>query len=261
MELKDKVVVIIGGVFGLGQVIVCYMVGEKRVKVVLLDLNEEVGVAMVEELGEVNVIFCQIDVIFEESIDVVIVVIMDKFSVIYMDVNVVGILLFCKIFDWEGKVSSLVKYVMVINVNLMGVFNVMVKCVEQMVRNELDENGECGVIVNVFFGVVFEGQIGQSVYSGFKVGVNGMNIFVVCEFGFLGIWVNLIVLGLFGIFLVKGLDQKVQDLLIVMCEVFKCMGEVDEFVYVCVFLVENGYMNGWVLCLDVVMVMQVRQVI
>lgn len=55
---------------------------------------------------------------------------MDKFGVIYGDVNVVGILLLCKILDKEGIVLSLKKYVMVINVNLCGVFNVMVKCVE-----------------------------------------------------------------------------------------------------------------------------------
>ena len=69
MELKDKVVVITGGVSGLGQATARYMVGEKRAKVALLDLNEEAGAAMVEELGEANAIFCQTDVTSEESID------------------------------------------------------------------------------------------------------------------------------------------------------------------------------------------------
>ena len=56
----------------------------------------------------------------------------------------------------------------------------------------------------------------------------------------------------------KGLDQKVQDSLIAMCEAPKRMGEVDEFAHACAFLAENGYMNGRVLRLDAATVMQAR---
>ena len=258
MELKDKVVVITGGASGLGQATARYMVNEKGAKVALLDLNEAAGTATVEELGEENAIFCQTDVTSEESIDAAIAAIMDKFSAIHMDVNAAGIPLPCKILDREGKASSLAKYATVINVNLMGVFNVMAKCAEQMARNEPDENGERGVIVNVSSGAAFEGQIGQSAYSGSKAGVNGMNIPAARELGPLGIRVNSIAPGLFGTPLVKGLDQKVQDSLIAMCEAPKRMGEVDEFAHACAFLAENGYMNGRVLRLDAATVMQAR---
>jgi NAD(P)-dependent dehydrogenase (short-subunit alcohol dehydrogenase family) len=258
MELKDRVVVITGGASGLGQATARYMVGEKGAKVALLDLNEEAGTAMVEELGEENAIFCQTDVTSEESIDAAIAAIMAKFGAIHMDVNAAGIPLPCKILDREGKASSLAKYATVIIVNLMGVFNVMAKCAEQMAKNEPDENGERGVVVNVSSGAAFEGQIGQSAYSGSKAGVNGMNIPAARELGPLGIRVNSIAPGLFGTPLVKGLDQKVQDSLIEMCEAPKRMGEVDEFAHACAFLAENGYMNGRVLRLDAATVMQAR---
>ena len=258
MELKDKVVVITGGASGLGQATARYMVGEKGAKVALLDLNEEAGTAMEEELGEENAIFCQTNVTSEKSIDAAIAAIMDKFSAINMDVNAAGIPLPCKILDREGKASSLAKYATVINVNLMGVFNVMAKCAEQMARNEPDEHGERGVIVNVSSGAAFEGQIGQSAYSGSKAGVNGMNIPAARELGPLGIRVNSIAPGLFGTPLVKGLDQKVQDSLIAMCEAPKRMGDVDEFAHACAFLAENGYMNGRVLRLDAATVMQAK---
>jgi len=258
VKLKNRVLVITGGASGLGQATARYMVSEKGAKVALLDLNEAAGTATVEELGEENAIFCQTDVTSEESIDVAIAAIMDKFGAIHMNVNAAGIPLPCKILDREGKASSLAKYATVINVNLMGVFNVMAKCAEQMARNEPDENGERGVIVNVSSGAAFEGQIGQSAYSGSKAGVNGMNIPAARELGPLGIRVNSIAPGLFGTPLVKGLDQKVQDSLIAMCEAPKRMGEVDEFAHACAFLAENGYMNGRVLRLDAATVMQAR---
>lgn len=82
-----------------------------------------------------------------------------------------------------------------------------------------------------------------------------MNILVVWELVCYGICVNLIVLGLFGMFMVKLLGEKVVNLFVEMCEVFKCMGEMEEFVYICFFLFENGYMNGCIVWLDGVIVM------
>ena len=103
MKLKNRVLVITGGASGLGQATARYMVSEKGAKVALLDLNEAAGTATVEELGEENAIFCQTDVTSEESIDVAIAAIMDKFGAIHMNVNAAGIPLPCKILDREGK--------------------------------------------------------------------------------------------------------------------------------------------------------------
>lgn len=255
MNLKNKVVVITGGASGLGQATAKYMVQEKGAKVALLDLNEEAGAATVEELGEVNAIFCPTDVTSEESIDNAIAAIIDKFGAIHADINAAGIPLPCKILDRDGKASSLKKYAQVINVNLNGVFNVMAKCAEQMATNEPDENGERGAIVNISSGAAFEGQVGQSAYSGSKAGVNGMNMPAARELGPLGIRVNSIAPGLFGTPMVKSLDEKVVNALIDMCEAPKRMGEMEEFAHACAFLIENGYMNGRVLRLDAATVM------
>jgi NAD(P)-dependent dehydrogenase (short-subunit alcohol dehydrogenase family) len=258
MELKEKVVVITGGASGLGLATAKYMVGEKGAKVALLDLNADAGAAAVEELGADNALFCETDVTSEESIDAAIVAIMANFGAIHLDINAAGIPLPCKILDRGGVASSLQKYATVINVNLCGVFNVMAKCAEQMAKNEPDEKGERGVVVNVSSGAAYEGQIGQSAYSGSKAGVNGMNIPAARELGPLGIRVNSIAPGLFGTPMVKSFDQKVQDALIEMCEAPKRMGEMDEFAHTCAFLAENGYMNGRVIRLDAATVMQAK---
>jgi 3-hydroxyacyl-CoA dehydrogenase / 3-hydroxy-2-methylbutyryl-CoA dehydrogenase len=258
MELKDKVVVITGGASGLGQATARYMVQEKGAKVALLDLNAEAGDATVAELGEANAIFCQTDVTSEESIDQAIAGIIDKFGAIHADINAAGVPLPCKILDKEGKANSLKKYAMVLNVNLNGVFNVMAKCAEQMAKNEPDANGERGAIVNISSGAAFEGQIGQSAYSGSKAGVNGMNIPAARELGPRGIRVNSIAPGLFGTPMVKQLDEKVQQALINMCQAPQRMGEMEEFAGTCAFLIENGYMNGRCIRLDAATVMQAK---
>lgn len=258
MDLEDKVIVITGGASGLGLATARYMVADKGAKVALLDLNAEAGAAAVVELGENNVIFCETDVTSEESIDAAIAAIIAEFGAIHVDINAAGIPLPCKVLDREGKASSLQKYATVINVNLCGVFNVMAKCAEQMAKNEPDVKGERGVVVNISSGAAFEGQIGQSAYSGSKAGVNGMNIPAARELGPLGIRVNSIAPGLFGTPMVKSLDEKVQQALVGMCEAPKRMGEMEEFADTCAFLIENGYMNGRVIRLDAATVMQAR---
>jgi NAD(P)-dependent dehydrogenase (short-subunit alcohol dehydrogenase family) len=258
MDLKGKVVVITGGASGLGQATANYMVREKGARVALFDLNEEAGAATVAVLGDDKAIFCQTDVTSEESIDAATAAVIDKFGAIHVNINAAGIPLPCKILDKDGRASSLKKYATVINVNLCGVFNVMAKCAEQMARNEPDANGERGAIVNISSGAAYEGQIGQSAYSGSKAGVNGMNMPAARELGKYGIRVNSIAPGLFGTPMVKSLDEKVQQSLINMCEAPKRMGEMDEFAHTCAFLVENAYMNGRVIRLDAATVMQAK---
>ncbi len=257
MNLENKVVVVTGGASGLGQAAARYLVTEKQARVAILDLNQEAGDSTVAELGEENALFCYADVTSEESIDVAIAAVMDKYSAIHGNINAAGIPLPCKLLDRDGKASGLSKYAKVISINLCGVFNVMAKCVEQMAVNPL-EQGERGSVVNVSSGAAFEGQIGQVAYSASKAGVNGMNLPAARELGDLGIRVNSIAPGLFATPLIKNLDQKVQDSLIEMVEAPKRMGEPQEFAEACAFLMESAYMNGRVLRFDAATILQAK---
>lgn len=258
MDIEGKVIVITGGASGLGQATARYMVKEKGARVALFDLNREAGEATVAELGDDVAMFYETDVTSEESIDAAIAATMEKFGAIHADINAAGIPLPCKILDRDGKAGGLKKYAAVINVNLCGVFNVMAKCAEQMAKNEPDEHGERGAVINISSGAAFEGQIGQSAYSGSKAGVNGMNMPAARELGPVGIRVNSIAPGLFGTPMVKSLDEKVVESLVDMCEAPKRMGEMSEFAHCCAFLIENAYMNGRVIRLDAATVMQAR---
>jgi 3-hydroxyacyl-CoA dehydrogenase/3-hydroxy-2-methylbutyryl-CoA dehydrogenase len=256
MELRDKVVVITGGASGLGQATARYMVQEKGAKVAIMDLNAEAGEETVAELGEDKAIFCQTDVTKEDSIDAAITAIIDKFGAIHADINAAGVPLPCRILNREGKASGLAKYAAVININLVGVFNVMAKCAEQMAKNEPDAKGERGVIINISSGAAFEGQIGQSAYSGSKAGVNGMNMPAARELGQHGIRVNSIAPGLFATPMFYAAPKELQQKLVSAIEAPKRMGEMEEFAHTCAYLIENAYVNGRVLRLDAASVMQ-----
>jgi len=257
MELQDKVVVITGGASGLGRATADYFVG-KGARVSLFDLNEEAGNAAVAELGEDNALFAATDVTSEESVAAAVEATVEKFGAIHVNINCAGVPAPCKVLDREGKATALKKFAFVVNVNLIGLFNVMSKCAEKMALNEPDAGDERGVIVNISSGAAFEGQIGQNAYSASKSGVLGLNLPAARELGRLGIRVNAICPGLFGTPMVASLDQKVQDALVNMIEAPKRMGDMKEFAHCCAFLVENGYMNGRTIRLDAATVMQAK---
>jgi NAD(P)-dependent dehydrogenase (short-subunit alcohol dehydrogenase family) len=257
MELQDKVVVITGGASGLGRATADYFVG-KGARVSLFDLNEEAGNAAVAELGEDNALFALTDVTSEESVSAAVEATMEKFGAIHVNINCAGVPAPCKVLDREGKATALKKFAFVVNVNLVGLFNVMSKCAEKMALNEPDAGDERGVVINISSGAAFEGQIGQNAYSASKSGVLGLNMPAARELGSLGIRVNAICPGLFGTPMVASLDQKVQDALVNMVESPKRMGDMKEFAHCCAFLVENGYMNGRTIRLDAATVMQAK---
>ena len=258
MDLSDKVIVITGGASGLGQAAARYLVNVKGARVAIFDLNAEAGADTVAELGEERSLFCETDVTQESSIDAAIATVMNTFGAIHGNINAAGIPLPCKILDKEGKASNLQKFASVISVNLCGVYNVMAKCVEQMAKNEPDGNHERGVVINISSGAAFEGQIGQSAYSGSKAGVNGMNLPVARELGPMGIRVNSIAPGLFATPMALSLGETVVESLVNMIEAPKRMGSMEEFAHACSFLLENAYMNGRVIRLDAATVLQAR---
>jgi len=150
-------------------------------------------------------------------------------------INCAGIPLPNKILDRDGVATPLDKFSTVININLIGLFNVMSKCAEQMAKNEPEGGEERGVIINISSGSAFEGQIGQCAYGASKSGVLGLNFPASRELGRYGIRVNAIAPGY----------KLVSDV-----EAPKRPGDVTEFAHTCAYVVENGYLNGETIRLD-----------
>ena len=258
MDIAGKVIVITGGASGLGRATADYLVRKYGAKVAIFDLNEEAGAAAVAELGIDNALFVKTDVVDEQSAANAVGAVIEGFGAIHVCINAAGIPAPCKVLDKTSVATPLKKFADVVNVNLIGMFNVMSKCAEEMVRNEPENGEERGVIINISSGAAFEGQIGQCAYGASKAGILGLNMPASRELARYGIRVNAICPGLFNTPMVASLGQKVQDALVQMIEAPKRMGHMDEFAHCCAFLIENAYMNGRTIRLDAATVLQAR---
>lgn len=249
MQIQNKAVVITGAASGLGQAVARHFT-RLGAKVAIFDLNEEAGNATVAELGEKHAIFCKTDVTSEESVRSAVDAVLEKFGTIHININAAGIPAPCKVLDREGNATALKKFALVTAINLNGVFNVMSKCAAVMVKNELENAEESGVVINISSGAAYEGQIGQNAYSASKAGVIGINLPAARELGPLGVRVNSIAPGIFLTPMVESLGEKVVESLVDMIEAPKRCGDVQEFAHCCQFIVENSYLNGETIRLD-----------
>jgi NAD(P)-dependent dehydrogenase (short-subunit alcohol dehydrogenase family) len=257
VKISGKVIVITGGASGLGRATADYMV-ERGAKVALFDIDGKAGRAAEKELGADNAVFAITDVTDEESVANAIRTVVEGFGTIHVCINAAGIPAPCKVLDKEGIATPLAAFARVVNVNLIGLFNVMSKCAEEMATNDAENGEERGVIINISSGAAYEGQIGQCAYGASKSGILGLNMPASRELARHGIRVNAICPGLFRTPMVASLDQKVQDALINMIEAPKRMGRMEEFAHCCAFLIENAYMNGRTVRLDAATVLQAR---
>jgi 3-hydroxyacyl-CoA dehydrogenase/3-hydroxy-2-methylbutyryl-CoA dehydrogenase len=249
MEIKDKVAVVTGGASGLGRATVRRLVKEGG-KVAIFDMNEEKGNALASELGE-NVIFCKVNVVDEDSVAAAIAATMDAFGAIHIDCNFAGIGNAMRTMGKKGP-FPLDAFKLIIDVNLIGTFNVLRLCAEQMAKNEpFNKDGGRGTIINTASVAAYEGQIGQAAYSASKGGVVGMTLPIARDLAVLGIRVNTIVPGLIATPLMMGgaeeLTPEIWEFLKPLGEQVlypRRLGDPDEIVHLAQMMVENDYING-----------------
>jgi len=249
MQIQDKVIVITGGASGLGLAAARYMLEEKGAKVAIFDLNDAAGHQAAEQLGE-RAFYVRTDVSSEESVREAVQAVVSRFGAIHACINAAAIPGPSKVLGKDGKATPLAKFAQMTMVNLVGVFNVMSQCAEQMAKNEPEAGEERGVVINISSGAAFEGQIGQCAYSATKAGVIGLNIPAARELGAVGVRVNAIAPGLFLTPMVATLDTKVVEALKLQVEAPKRLGDPREFAHCCAFIIENAYINGETVRLD-----------
>jgi NAD(P)-dependent dehydrogenase (short-subunit alcohol dehydrogenase family) len=146
----------------------------------------------------------------------------------------------------------------IIQINLVGTFNVLRLCAEQMAKNEpVNDDGSRGVIINTASVAAYEGQIGQAAYSASKGGVVGMTLPIARDLAVLGIRVNTIVPGLiYTPLMMGGADEMTpeieQALLPLSSQVLypKRLGKAEEIAQLAGCIVENDYINGECIRMD-----------
>ncbi len=246
MDLNNKVVVVTGGASGLG-LTTCQKLVELGARVVAFDLNEEAGSALVDALGSRS-LFARVDVTDSASVQAGIDRAVATFGTVHVCINCAGIAPGGKTLGRNGALA-LEKFAQVININLIGTFNVLRLAAEQMARNE-PENGERGVIINTASVAAFDGQVGQAAYSASKAGVVGMTLPIARDLAKLGIRIMTIAPGIFDTPMMKGMADEVRDPLIQMVQNPKRFGDPAEFAALAVHIVNNSYLNGEVIRLD-----------
>lgn len=248
MEIKDKVAIVTGGASGLGLATAKNFV-DQGAKVMIFDLNEEKAKEVCASLGE-NIAFVSVDVTSEVSVMAGVEKTVEQFGAVHICVNCAGVGTPQKTLGRNGPIP-LENFKTVIDINLIGTFNVVRLAAEQMAKNEpLTEGGERGIIVNTASVAAFDGQMGQAAYGASKAGVAGMTLPIARDLSSYGIRINTIAPGLFRTPMAEGLPEKVIEKLETMVEFPKRLGKPFEYASLVSFMVENEYINGEVIRLD-----------
>ena len=249
MDISGKVAVVTGGASGLGEATVRAYV-EKGGKAAIFDMNAERGNALVNELGADKVAFFNVNVADEDSVKAAIAGVMEKFGAIHIFNNFAGIGDAIKTHGKDGP-HPLDRYKRVLDVNLIGTFNVARLAAEQMEKNEpFNDHGGRGVIINTASVAAYEGQIGQVAYSASKAGVVGMTLPMARDLAPLGIRVNTIVPGLIHTPMFDGVPDNMVKALGQMVVNPQRLGRPEEIAHLSVMMAENEYLNGECVRLD-----------
>lgn len=200
--------------------------------------------------------FC-FQVTSEEDVKKALEVTKEKFGKLDAVVNAAGIAVAYKVYNNNKKTSHLLEdFQRVVNVNLMGTFNVIRLSVALMSENTPNEDGQRGVVVNTASVAAFDGQMGQAAYSASKAGVVGMTLPLARDLSSVGIRVCTIAPGLFDTPMLQSLPQKVREFLALSIPFPQRLGKPDEYAQLCQSIVENPLLNGETIRLDGALRMQ-----
>ena len=245
MEIRDAVAVITGGASGLGLATAKALL-EEGAKVVILDLPSSKGEEVAAELGD-RVRFAPADVTDEEGVakafDIA-----ESMGPVRIVVNCAGTGDAIRVLGKSG-VYPLSKFARIVNINLVGTFNVLRLGAERMVNND-PVGEERGVIINTASVAAFDGQIGQAAYSASKGGVVGMTLPIARDLSSLGIRVCTIAPGLFLTPMMMGLSAEAQKSLGAQVPFPSRLGDPKEYAQLAMSIVENHMLNGETIRLD-----------
>jgi NAD(P)-dependent dehydrogenase (short-subunit alcohol dehydrogenase family) len=242
VEIRDAVAVVTGGASGLGLATTKRLL-DAGAQVVVLDLRGEEAVA---ELGD-RAHFAQTDVTDEEGVTKAL-DLAESLGPVRINVNCAGIGNAIKTLSKDGP-FPLKGFRKVVEVNLIGTFNVLRLAAERIARTEpLGE--ERGVIVNTASVAAFDGQIGQAAYSASKGGVVGMTLPIARDLSRELIRVVTIAPGLFKTPLLGSLPEEAQKSLGKQVPHPARLGDPDEYGALAMHIIENPMLNGEVIRLD-----------
>ncbi|WP_247422857.1 3-hydroxyacyl-CoA dehydrogenase [Ralstonia pseudosolanacearum] len=244
MEIRDQVFIVTGGASGLGAG-TARALAEAGGKVVIADLNEAAGTALAQEIGG-RFVRCDVS---SEADGQAAVQAATSLGALAGLVNCAGIAPASRTVGKAGP-HPLDQFARVININLIGTFNMIRLAATAMTANAPNAGGERGVIINTASVAAFDGQIGQAAYAASKGGVVAMTLAIARDLSRDGIRVMTIAPGIFETPMLLGMPPEVQEALGKMVPFPPRLGKPAEYAQLARAIIENPMLNGETIRLD-----------
>lgn len=245
MDIKGQTAIITGGASGLGAA-TAEAFAKAGAKVALLDINIGAAEQVANKLGGIAV---KCDVTDEQSAIDALSEVQKKYGVGRVLVNCAGIGPPKRIVGRDGPMP-LADYKKVIEINLIGTFNMMRLFAAPLSKAEPLAEGERGVIISTASVAAYEGQIGQAAYASSKGGVAALTMPAAREFAQFGIRVMTIAPGIFYTPMLSSLPEEAQKSLGASVPFPPRLGRPEEYADLALTIVRNGYLNGEVIRID-----------
>ena len=245
MQIRNSIFLVTGGASGLGAAC-ARMAAENGGKVVIADLQAEMGEKLAKELGGT---FVKTDVASEADGKAVVAAALKAYGGLNVLVNCAGIALAERTLGKDAP-HDLARFSKVINVNVIGTFNMIRLAADAMAKASPNAAGERGVIVNTASVAAYDGQIGQAAYSASKGGIVGMTLPIARDLSRNGIRVCTIAPGIFETPLLAALPKDAQESLGKQVPFPSRLGRPAEFAQLVRSIVEIDMLNAETIRLD-----------
>ena len=246
MHITGQAALVTGGGSGLGEASAREL-ARLGAKVTILDVN----LAQAQQVaGEIGGLAIQCDVTNAASVQAALEQAAAAHGPARILLQIAGIGSAKRIIAKDGNAAPLEDFAKVIEVNLLGTYNVARLFAAACAQQAPLEDGERGVMVFTASVAAFDGQVGQQAYSASKAGVVGMTLPMARDLAQYGIRVCTIAPGLFATPLMRTLPEAVQKSLAESIPFPKRLGKPEEFAQLAAHIVTNGHLNGEVIRLD-----------
>ncbi len=246
MDMQGQAAVVTGGASGLGAATARELT-RRGAKVAVLDRNGDGARALAAEIGGIG-LAC--DITSADEVTKALAAASAAHGAARILMNIAGIGTAKRIVGKDGAPAPLEDFKRVIEVNLVGTYNVTRLAAAEMIKLEPLADGERGVVVCTASVAAFDGQVGQEAYSASKGGVAAMTLPLARDLAQFGVRVCTIAPGLFLTPLLAELPQAIQDSLAASIPFPKRLGKPEEFALLAASIVENLSLNGEVIRLD-----------
>ena len=246
MDIKGQAALVTGGGSGMGADVARHL-AKGGAKVAVLDIDKASAEKVAKEIGGIGL---ECDIANAASAESAVKAAHDAHGPARVLINVAGILIPGRIVGKENAPLALEKFAKVIEVNLIGTFNMMRLAAADIAGAEPREDGERGVIISTTSVAAYEGQIGQAAYAASKAGIVGLTLPAARDLASKGIRVLAIAPGVVATPMMLNLPPEIQKSITDTIPYPSRLARADEFSRLCLHLIENVAMNGEVIRLD-----------